>query len=300
MNPAKILRKLRLYASMVAYGNAHNRDFAREHWEFFARMDDFLAPYGGLAGKRVLDVGCGKAAWLTLLCAGAGAEATGVDTEVVSPGPALSKYAGILMKNGPERFARTLAWELLYARPYFRELARQADFVLPFSRVDARALSVTELPFEDDCFDYAVSHEVLEHLPDLEAAAAEIARVLKPGGLSYLYVHSFASISGGHHIAWKYPDTEPSDSVPPWDHLRENRFPDIPSWINRVREKEYRKIFARHFDILEWLPTHKEGEALLSPEIEAELPDFSREELLTKGFIIVGRPKKINKGPHRK
>ncbi|MEW5733835.1 MAG: class I SAM-dependent methyltransferase [Thermodesulfobacteriota bacterium] len=292
MNPANALRKLKLYASMVAYGNAHNRDFAREHWDFFARMDDFLAPYGGLAGKRVLDVGCGKAAWLTLLCAGAGAIATGIDTEVVEPGFRFSKYAGILRKNGPERFARTLAWELLYARPYFRELAAQADFVLPFSKVDARPVSVTELPFDDDTFDYAVSHEVLEHLPDLEAAADEIARVVKPQGLTYLYVHNFASISGGHHIAWKYPDTEPSDSVPPWDHLRENRFPDIPSWINRVREKDFRAIFEHRFHILAWLPTHEEGTSLLTPEIMAELPDFSRQELLTKGFIIVGRPKK--------
>jgi SAM-dependent methyltransferase len=44
-----------------------------------------------------------------------------------------------------------------------------------------RALA-TRLPFADSCFDAAVACLVLEHLDDLTGAAAEIARVLRPGG----------------------------------------------------------------------------------------------------------------------
>ena len=38
------------------------------------------------------------------------------------------------------------------------------------------------LPFPDDTFDRIIAAEVLEHIPDDEAAMAELQRVLKPGG----------------------------------------------------------------------------------------------------------------------
>jgi ubiquinone/menaquinone biosynthesis C-methylase UbiE len=40
----------------------------------------------------------------------------------------------------------------------------------------------TRLPFRDDTFDRIIAAEVLEHIPDDEAAMAELCRVLKPGG----------------------------------------------------------------------------------------------------------------------
>lgn len=41
----------------------------------------------------------------------------------------------------------------------------------------------THIPYEDGYFDRVVVIHVLEHLPDLPGAVAEVARVLKPGGL---------------------------------------------------------------------------------------------------------------------
>lgn len=285
------IRKIRLWISMLRYGFAHNQDFAVEHWEFFEAMRRYVEEEkGSLKGLRVLDVGCGKMMWLTLLLHGYGARVTGIDTEWTDPKPSLRKYWGILRRNGLERMARTLAWDLFYAGPYYRALERQADFPLRFEGVDARAMSAEDLDFENDTFDLVVSHEVFEHLPDVEGAVEELARVMKGDGITYVYTHNYASISGGHHIAWKYPDTEPSDTVPAWDHLRENRFPDIPSWINRWREHQYREVFERHFEVLDWIHTVREAEALLTDEIRAELPDYDDEELLTKGFVTVARP----------
>ena len=276
---------------MVRYGSSHKEDFAREHYAFFERLRRDLRPHlGELAGRRVLDVGCGKMMWLTLLLHSCGARVTGVDTEWTEPRPSPAKYWRILRSNGPERALRTLVWDAFYARPYYRELARVCPFPLRFDDVDCRRLDVTALDL-GEAFDLVVSHEVFEHLPDVEAALDAVARVIKPTGVTYIYTHNYTSLSGGHHIAWKYPDTEPSTTVPPWDHLRDNAYPEIPSWINRWREGRYRDAFAQRFEVLEWIHTEREGEGLLTPHIRRQLADYSEDELLTKGFIAIARPR---------
>ena len=40
------------------------------------------------------------------------------------------------------------------------------------------------LPFADNTFDFVFSDQVLEHVQDHNLAFAEIARVMKPGGIS--------------------------------------------------------------------------------------------------------------------
>lgn len=54
-------------------------------------------------------------------------------------------------------------------------------------RARARGLSVvegsaTELPFQAESFDVACSFKVLAHVPEVETALAEMARVIRPGG----------------------------------------------------------------------------------------------------------------------
>ncbi len=46
----------------------------------------------------------------------------------------------------------------------------------------------SEIPEPDETFDFVFSNSVLEHIPDLEAVFAEVARVLKPGGTLYFTV----------------------------------------------------------------------------------------------------------------
>lgn len=46
--------------------------------------------------------------------------------------------------------------------------------------------SILEIPFSDNFFDFVVSSEVIEHVPDPYKAMQELFRVLKPGGIMVL------------------------------------------------------------------------------------------------------------------
>lgn len=59
--------------------------------------------------------------------------------------------------------------------PWMVELARERD-------VDARVGDVQEQPFPGGEFECAVAAWMLDHVPHLERALAELARVLRPGG----------------------------------------------------------------------------------------------------------------------
>jgi ubiquinone/menaquinone biosynthesis C-methylase UbiE len=59
-------------------------------------------------------------------------------------------------------------------------------------RATARVADVVDLPFPDESFDLIVSSMSLHHWDQPEAAVAELARVLRPGGRVYIYDFRFA------------------------------------------------------------------------------------------------------------
>ena len=63
------------------------------------------------------------------------------------------------------------------------ELARAASAAGGHDNMTFHVGSATELPFDDNTFDVAHCHAVLMHIPDTQAALAEVKRVLKPGGI---------------------------------------------------------------------------------------------------------------------
>ena len=63
------------------------------------------------------------------------------------------------------------------------ELARAAAKAGGHENMAFQVGNVYELPFEDNTFDVAHCHAVLMHVPDTQAALAEVKRVLKPGGI---------------------------------------------------------------------------------------------------------------------
>lgn len=132
-----------------------------------AQREQFLRALAPRPGERVLDVGSGPG-----FVAGAIAEAVGSTGAV----------CGVDISEAMLAAARS-------------HCARQLW-------VEFRHADATQLPFADDSFDAVISTQVLEYVPDVTAAIAEIHRVLRPGGRIAVVATDWDS------IVWHSPNRE--------------------------------------------------------------------------------------------
>jgi SAM-dependent methyltransferase len=195
------------------------------------------------------------------------------------------KVYGIDMVNRPCLSRVDLAYRI--ARWLFRKrLGLQVETTAEQTLVCG---DVGSLPFPDDTFDLATSVAAFEHFLDVPTVVAELYRVVRPGGLVWVYIHLFTSPSGGHNLSL----TEiPLRTIPagadPWDHLRRRRLPfHVP--LNEWRRDHYLEEFARHFQILKHYCAMREGQDLLTPALETELLSYSRDELTCGAYVIMAR-----------
>jgi SAM-dependent methyltransferase len=103
-----------------------------------------LSALAPLMGGRALDVGCGDGSFTEALTGGYD-EVHGIDVQ----------------KEWLDRFRARCDGD---------------------SRFHIHEMSASEMTFPDNFFDTIISVETIEHIPDLEGAAREMARVLKSGG----------------------------------------------------------------------------------------------------------------------
>jgi SAM-dependent methyltransferase len=238
---------------------------------------------------RVLDLGCGGRAGVVLALHTLGVPAIGIDYDVVSPRPSLSGWAQIAKRNGVERAAKTVGRQLLFDASYYRRVQQILGPKLRWTGLDVRTMDARNLDFADDTFSFVFSAAVFEHISDVDAAVAEVHRVLRPGGYAYLLTHLFPSLSGGHALDWADPDQEPrvETSVPPWDHLREQLHP-AHVYLNKLRADDYIESFGRLFAIDE-IEYATEGHDLLTPELRVELSDWTEEDLTRRLLTVLLR-----------
>jgi SAM-dependent methyltransferase len=285
---------------------AQGRIDVRAYLELFkyhaARTDTFAAvDYAGIVrgaipaleshGQRpitdadVLEIGCGQRAAATLILHTLGARVIGIDYDYAE---ARFSWRGLLTsarENGFQRAVKTLVRHAFFDRRYYAEIERRLGRPLLRDDVDIRRMDACHLELPDDSIDYVISRSVFEHVHDVPAAAAEIRRVLRPGGVARLSIHLFPCLSGGHRMEWAYPDERPSATIPPWDHLRERRFPPHV-YLNELRESDYRSIFSRHFNIVD-SSTTSEGVDRLTPELAHELSHYSFEDLTHANLMLL-------------
>jgi ubiquinone/menaquinone biosynthesis C-methylase UbiE len=97
---------------------------------------------------------------------------------------------------------------------------------------DVRVGDAEELPFRDETFDVVYSYGVLHHTPDTARAAAEVHRVLKPGGTALVMIYHKDS-----WVSWLLWAVHCAGRLRPWKS---------PSWaVSRFLESPGTKTYSR-------------------------------------------------------
>ena len=124
-----------------------------------------LAP-AQLAGKQVLDAGCGG-----------------------------GRYAALLGQHGVHALAMDLS----------QSVERAADLCNSYPTVSVIQASLFEIPLTTECFDFAFSIGVLHHSPDPRKAFHELAARVKPGGQLAIWLYrrnTFIQEQINHCLRW--------------------------------------------------------------------------------------------------
>jgi SAM-dependent methyltransferase len=246
--------------------------------EIFQRSLDILAGAGiSLKSVKILDLACGLLAPRSLLFNSAGFSTVGVDVHIP---PRYLPLPGL--KYWPKRRKHVKAWQKATA-PYYQALAQLTGLKLKWNNVKIKLADLTRLNFPDTSFVVVTCVNYLQHAPNVEAVLAEAARVLKPGGLLLADIRPYPSLTGAFQA--------PEEATSPWRHLHDHYHnPAVP--LNKWRERQYQTAIEKLFTIDQWLTEQDEqAVALLTPEIQADLADYSQEELTRQLVVILAKKK---------
>jgi SAM-dependent methyltransferase len=144
-----------------------------------------LRRLGRLSGERLLDVGCGDGTFTRVL------------------GARFREICGIDVQD-------------VYLDQFRVAVKGDARFVIA-------NMSASEMRFPNDHFDTVITIETLEHIPNLNGAAAEICRVLRRGGELLITVPNrwFPFENHGARIGrWHWGGRVPLLTYWPWLHRR--------------------------------------------------------------------------------
>lgn len=226
----------------------------------------FLAPHGGLHGRRVLEVGCGEGLMAAGMALGYGAQVRGIE---ISEG---FRACETILRDrlGLDGLPPTLAFE---------------------------QVSEGDLGSARD-FDVAASWSVFEHVRRglLNATIADLRDRLRPGGLVFLQIAPlYFSPDGAHlwalgHGAWEHLTRQASEieaeiAAADLPDRRRRSLSNMLSRLNRVTAPELRRRFEdAGFEVL------TDQRERVSETPPAELLDaYDREALITRQVILVMR-----------
>lgn len=260
-------------ASVTPKQNWSDEDYSAAADKKLGRIQRFLLEVsrrrGALDGAQVLEVGCGDGINCLLISLQPVRQVVGIDLQLPLFDPS-------------ERGERTrrLTCKIL-KRLGFGENIGEVFEQLP---VCFAISSATLMAFADDSFDLLMSRSAMEHIIPLNKALAEMARVVRPGGLLYHSIDPYFWLRGCHKtgvvaIPWAHSRLS-SEEFRRFVTESEGEAQAIKrcqrlKTLNRLTLKEWRKIIEEGpFEILEWKEEWSPfAEALLEehPEVEGSL-----------------------------
>lgn len=181
---------------------------------------------GGLAGKRVLEIGCGRGAMSIWLA---------------SQQPPPESVMGADFSEAAI------------------ELARHTSSALPMLPISWSVEDIQRIRCPDESFDAVISCETIEHVPNPQAALRELARVLRPGGWLLLTFPNYFSSIGLYRFSVWLRGREFTEEGQPINHPL--RVKQVLRWVRQTgfkvhgfRARGHYLIWPRHIPReLRWL-----------------------------------------------
>jgi SAM-dependent methyltransferase len=246
--------------------NAHDYETAAE--EKLRRSRSLVGELdrwgGSLDGASVLEVGCGAGIDCLLFGLHPVDRVVGIDIEF--PLHARDDYG--------ERTRRLTRRVLERAG-----IEEGIDATLRQRPVEFVPMDATRMDFPDASFDLLVSRATLEHIIPIEQALAEMARVVRPGGLLRHGIDPFFWLKGCHKrgvvdIPWAHARLHPGEfrrfvAETEGEAKAERRSRHLET-LNQLTLRQWRALFeVSPFEILDW----REVPSALAQTVLEEHPD---------------------------
>jgi len=248
------------------------------HQGEFERMVEAIAPgrKGNAPFARALDIGGGggmHSAYLTRIANRV------ICTDFIDQN---ARYNGEFVKLLGEKFERN---------------------GVPFdaARLEFHAGDAMDMMYRDASFDLVVSFNAFEHIPDPRKAAAEVVRVLKPGGVAYLSFDPIWACDTGSHFFHRVPTPWEHLLVPPADYARRmqeagaaaDEVDDFMGAMNKVRLDTFRSIFrntlprTRNISYQEWRGVADPSHPSHPNYARARKLGYTDDDLMVRGICTV-------------
>lgn len=266
-------------------------------------LDEYRAVAQDLGGfaldkARIFEIGCGQRPYRLFWLRAHGLDANAIDMDKVVFRMGPREFMDSWRRNGAERTLKTALRFYLFDLAENRHF-RQALSTIQGTRFDwpleAIALGDATDPanWPEDKIDFVYSEDVFEHIPPevLPRLCARMAAGLSAQGIAVVRPMVYTGIQGGHNVEYYNLDPAISRTCPPWDHLRDHRYPSN-TYLNRLTRADYRALFSEHFEIIdETVRDPERGRAFMTDALREELSDWSDEELFSNQLRFVLRPK---------
>ncbi len=280
----KIIKRVQWFANSTKQTVQNEIEYNKKLVETYQTIS-----FDSIKSADVLEIGHGTIPCQGVLINSRCNSYTGIDVDL-SLETFFTDLVKLIKDQGIERALKRYLRHILIDNKIKKKITRHIKDKKAFHNLNTISMDATATTFKNSSFDLIFSRAVFEHIDGVEKCVKEINRLLKKDGIAIIEIHLFPSLSGGHNVEWQFPDTNPDKIIPPWDHLREQKFIPPGVFLNKLKMEDYNKIFKSMLNIIE-TKTTSEGLNILTENLLEELSKkgYSKEDLTTRTVTIISR-----------